>query len=205
MMSPLTRTDGSIQYYCLLISLFEPFVGYDAPDGEANAENIVSQAKGCLETLVRIYYLRHSFESYDPALSQFLSLLAFSVLEDVPHIERNSREYEVMRSTLVLCAKGLWDQGRCSYVSEAILHLLMETADDEDSRLIRKFTEIDKVSDMSTYVAHMGREIRSKWPIGAFTYPREGEYHTLDRFLQRWKANEATKGTIGEHARNLNE
>ena len=177
-----------MHYYVLLISLFESFVATNAPQGEVNVNNIVSQSKGCHETLIRMYYLRHSFESYDPTLTYCLTLLAFSTLNDMHRVERTSSEHELMRSMLILCAKGLWDQGRCCYISVPIAHLLLEAADPEDARLIRKFTEIG-VSDTSSYVEHMEREIRSKWPIGVFTFPREGEYHTLDRFLQWRKAN----------------
>ncbi len=183
----------SMQYHVLLIGLLEPFLGLDTTPGEINIEAIISQSKARFEALIRIYYLRHGFESYDPALFHFLHLLAYSALKDMQRTDRGSRQHELIRSTLVLCARGLWDQGRCYYAAEAVLHLLMESVGSEDAILIRKFTGIDESNE---YLNHMTQEIRSQWPIGAFSFPKEGQYRTLGHFIHWWEASQVEKWKV---------
>lgn len=178
-----------MQYHVLLISLFEPLVGSDIPGGEESVEDIIAHSKSSLEASVRIYYLRHGFESYDPTLFQFLSLLAYSALKDMRLAERGTQQHEQMKSTLVLCAKGLRDQGRCCYVSEVISRLLLESAGAEDARFIGKFTDIEETNDRLSQIV---QEIRSGWPIGVFCFPEDGEYLTLGRFFQWWEENRMT-------------
>ncbi|RYP54262.1 hypothetical protein DL768_000836 [Monosporascus sp. mg162] len=182
-----------MHFHVVIISMFEPFIGTDMPPGEASAETIVAESKACFETLIRIYYLRHGFESYDPSLFQFLPLLAYSALEDMRRAEGDSRLYESVRSTLVLCARGLRDQGRCYFASEATLRLLLESVGPEDAGLLKEFTEIEQDDGR---LRHMAREIRSEWPIGAFSIPREGNYRTLGNFIRTWEANRSASGSV---------
>lgn len=179
-----------MQYYVFLISLFEPFIGLvdTAAPREDSAQNIVAQSQACFEALIRLYYLRHGFESYDPTLCQFLSLLAYNTLKDMLLAQRGSQQHELLKSTLALCGKGLWDQGRCCYVAEANLRLLVESAGPEDAGLIGQFTDME-VMVANDRLAHMAQEIRSSWPIGAFCFPKDGEYLTLGRFFEWWEAN----------------
>lgn len=178
-----------MQYHVFLIGLFEPFIGLDMPQGQGSVDTVVAHAKACFEALIRIYYLRHGFESYDPTLFQFLPLLAYSNLKGMHVAERGSQQHEQMKSTLALCGKGLWDQGRCCYVSEVVLRLLMESAGAEDARLIGKFTDIEEAND---HLGDIVQEIRSDWPIGAYCFPKDGECLTLRRFFKWWEANRMT-------------
>ncbi|RYP89175.1 hypothetical protein DL770_004547 [Monosporascus sp. CRB-9-2] len=183
----------AMHFHVVIISMFEPFIGTDIPPGEASAEAIVAESKACFETLIRIYYLRHGFESYDPSLFQFLLLLAYSALEDMRRVEGDSQLYELVRSTLVLCARGLRDQGRCYFASEATLRLLLESVGPEDAGLLKEFTEIEQDDGC---LRHMAREIRSEWPIGAFSIPRDGNYRTLGNFIRTWEANRSASGSL---------
>ncbi|RYP19655.1 hypothetical protein DL765_003248 [Monosporascus sp. GIB2] len=183
-----------MHFHVVIISIFEPFIGTDTPPGEASAEAIVAESKACFETLIRIYYLRHGFESYDPSLFQFLPLLAYSALEDMRRAEGDPQLYESARSTLVLCARGLRDQGRCYFASEAKLRLLLESVRPEDARLLKEYTDIEQDE---SHLCHMAREIRSEWPIGAFSIPRDGSYRTLGNFIRTWEANRSASRSFG--------
>ncbi|KAI1417867.1 hypothetical protein F5Y13DRAFT_32660 [Hypoxylon sp. FL1857] len=185
-----------IHYHILLISLFEPFAQIGYIHAEANPNTIVSSSKICFETLMRVYYLRHGFESLDTTLVQFLHLLGFSALKDISSVEKGSVKHEAIRSTLMLCAKGLWDQGQNYYVSEAVFHLLKQSMSTEDALLFKEITEIE---DSNVRLDHMAQEIRSRWPIGIFSMADDYGDRTLEHFMRWWEQQDkAQNGPVVE-------
>ncbi|KAI0136821.1 hypothetical protein BJ170DRAFT_589783 [Xylariales sp. AK1849] len=157
-----------MQLHTLLISLFEPFEQLiDAVSAYGSPSEIVAQSKACLETLVRLYYLRHGFESYDITLSLYVSLLAWSSLRDYVQMkETGSKDQNAMLSTLVLCAKGLWDQGKSYYVSKAIYRCLKYSLPSlDEARLLRDITHAEDEDG----IVEMVQEIRSHRPVGLFS------------------------------------
>ncbi|KAI0142576.1 hypothetical protein F4776DRAFT_612622 [Hypoxylon sp. NC0597] len=173
-----------IHYHILLISLFEPFVKMDYIHAEASPKTIVGNSKACFETLMRVYYLRHGYESLDTALIQSLHLLGFSALRDISSADKGSTTHEAIRSTLMLCAKGLWDQGQNYYMSEAVFRLFKQSMSMEDALLFKEITEIE---DSDGQLDHMAREIRSRWPIGIFSMADDCADRTLEHFIRWWK------------------
>jgi hypothetical protein len=82
-----------------------------------------------LESIIRIYYLRHSFEVYDFMLIIFLAHLANITLHFFDRFERDPTiapvgANESMHSTLVLCLKGLHDQSRNFYIPGVLLAIM---------------------------------------------------------------------------------
>ncbi|KAI1844183.1 hypothetical protein JX265_002956 [Neoarthrinium moseri] len=144
---------------------------------------VIAQAKGCLETIVRLYYLRHGFESYDPALILYADLLAWSSLRDYLQMKANgSAHADAMFSTLVLCAKALWDQGKNCIMSEAIFWFLRSSLPGkEEVRLFREVAEVDEeINGISRFIS----EIRSSWPVGIFSNVKSNvEAVRLGRFV----------------------
>jgi hypothetical protein len=63
----------------------EPFTSAEVQsekDGQTRSPaNVIIDAKVGFETVQRLYYLRHSFEAYDPLLLQFQVTLAFMVIK----------------------------------------------------------------------------------------------------------------------------
>ncbi|OTA65317.1 hypothetical protein K449DRAFT_421005 [Hypoxylon sp. EC38] len=166
----------------LKLHLFEPFVQMGYIHVEANPNTIVNHSKACFETLMRVYYLRHGYESLDTALIQFLHLLGFSALKDISSAEKGSATHEAIRSTLMLCAKGLWDQGQNYYLSEAVFRLFKQSMSTEDALLFKEITEIE---DSNGWLDHLAQEIRSQWPIGIFSMADDRGDRTLEHFI-RW-------------------
>lgn len=143
-----------MEYYLTIIELFEPWTkGLKATivttlDGRRVAD-ISTVARARLETLIRLYYLRHSFDSLDSVLIMFLLLMGsitVHVLADsVPsggketkydtrpsfagtrspnHSEADTMNRKRDASTLLLCAKGLADQGQNLYLSTLMFNVL---------------------------------------------------------------------------------
>lgn len=170
----------SIHYHVLLIGLFEPFVQMGYIHREANPSTIVGHSKAYFETLMRVYYLRHGFESLDVTLIQFLHLLGFSALRDLSLAEQGTAASEAIRSTLILCAKGLWEQGQNYYLSEAIFRMFRQSMNLEEALLLREIIEIE---DYDGRLDHMIQETRSRWPIGTFSLTDENGDRTLEHFI----------------------
>ncbi|KAK9426263.1 hypothetical protein SUNI508_02704 [Seiridium unicorne] len=173
--------------HVLLIGIFEPFehLSRSVPPGDPlNPGTIVAQSKASLETLVRLYYLRHGFESYDPTMVLFVSLLAWSSLRDHRKMqaERNSPHIDAVLSTLVLCAKSLWDQGNNYFLSEVIFRLFKSCLPSKDEvRLLREVVEAD---EDASRIRLMIQEVRSTWPVGIFsTAAASIEESRLSRFI----------------------
>ncbi|XXG97941.1 hypothetical protein Hte_004257 [Hypoxylon texense] len=193
-----SRLSVCIHYHVLLIGLFEPFVQMGAIHTEANPSTIVSHSKAYFETLMRIYYLRHGFESLDVTLVQFLHLLGFSALKDLSLVEKGTVACEALRSTLMLCAKGLWEQGQNYYLSEAIFRMFKQSMGIEEVLLLRDIIDIE---DPDGWLDRMIQEIRSRWPIGNFSMTDDGGERTLERFIrwqQQFLQDKAQDGTAME-------
>ncbi|KAI1479411.1 hypothetical protein F4774DRAFT_381918 [Daldinia eschscholtzii] len=171
-------------YHVLLISLFEPFMQMGYIHAEANPSTIVKHSKICFETLLRVYYLRHGFESLDVTLVQLLALLGFSALRDISSVEKGTTTHGAIQSTLLLCAKGLWEQGQNYYVAEVVFRLFRQCLSADDAQLFKETTEIEENDGRSN---HMPLEIRSKWPFGIFSMADENCDRTLDHFVRWWE------------------
>lgn len=174
----------SIYYHILLINLFEPFMQMGYIHAEADPTTIVNQSKACFETLLRVYYLRHGFEALDISLVQFLHLLGFSALRDISLAEKGSTTYEALRSTLLLCAKGMQEQGQNYHVSEVVFRLFRYSMSLDDAQLLKEVIETEEYDD---HLDHMIGEIRSLWPIGMFSMVDENVDRTLNHFIRWWE------------------
>lgn len=166
---------------------------------KANPSTIISHSKACFETLMRVYYRRHGFQSLDVTLAQFLHLLGFGALKDFSSTEKGSVEYEAIRSTLMLCAKGLWEQGQNYYLSEAIFRMFKQSMCPEEVLLLRTIIEIE---DDDGPLDHMVQEIRSRWPIGIFSMVDDNGDRTLEHFILWWQQymqDKALDGTAMDH------
>ncbi|KAH8198531.1 hypothetical protein TruAng_007310 [Truncatella angustata] len=172
--------------HVLVIGLFEPFekhVQSLLSRGLPDPGKTIAQSKASLETLIRLYYLRHGFESYDPTMMLFISMLAWSCLQDYKQMKENgSPQLDAVRSTLVLCAKGLWDQGENCFLSEVLFRLLKSSLPSKDEvQLLREVADIDEEPDR---VSRMIQEVHSAWPFGIFSTAKTSiEEASLSRYI----------------------
>lgn len=98
-----------------------------------------------LETVARLYYLRHGFEACDSTLAWFLSLLASISLRalegggDGARLAAGKGWPEVLRSTLVLAMKGLHEQGRHMHVCKVLFRLLADRMRPAEAEILGRF------------------------------------------------------------------
>jgi hypothetical protein len=139
--------------YCILLFKVAQMVS-DGPTTSPQASPKTTDDKGrpsrgvayalrCLETVLRLYYLRYSFEHTDTFLTYFLSILADITIESMnsASISPNDEEtLKILRATLILCVKGLYDQGQHIFVSSIICRLMQDRMTDKDMNELRRCT-----------------------------------------------------------------
>ncbi|OTA95752.1 hypothetical protein M434DRAFT_393609 [Hypoxylon sp. CO27-5] len=138
-----------LEYYGTIISLVRLLVQSGTPL-DLTWQNIITHAEVRLETLARLYYLRHSYESYDPLLMHWLVFLGDTILlkldgrlNSAPALvaagtmPTSASNSESLRSTLILCAKGLYDQSRNFHIAVLLYRVLRDRMKANDVDLLR--------------------------------------------------------------------
>lgn len=167
-----------MEYNLVLINLFEPWMsGPDADlvldGGNHTIRDVGTQGRARLESLVRLYYLRHSFKALDIMLIMYLLLLgSISVRVLAPGggggggggaaVAGGGDGTQRDASTFLLCAKGLHDQGQNQYLGSLMFNMLSGLVDPTNQAL---------VSDLSRIKAEFcGTEVKPEyvhmeWPV----------------------------------------
>lgn len=97
----------------------------------------LSHSRICFETVMRLYYLRHGFSSADCYMAHDLAVLGFMALGKLK--DAGGIQNEDLRSTLLLAAKGLGDQGRNYYLPFTLFHVINGQMSEEDTALLHQF------------------------------------------------------------------
>lgn len=171
-----------MHFHAVVAFLFENFEHLDAPDGDEDPATVVTRSKACFETILRLYYLRHGFEQYDAMLLQFLSMVAFGTARRLKEGRPDPEIRQQLLSTLILCAKGLWEQGRNCYAAEASFHYLKDSLTAEDASLVVR--EVPDFREDHSRKATMIREIRSQWPFGVAHADMKPADHCLSAYFR---------------------
>jgi hypothetical protein len=150
-----------MHYHSVLVNLYQPFVAEGSTDQSDSPQRIATEASEHFETLIRLYFLRHGFENIDLFLCHPLSIFGFIMLERIK-ADPDSTDLAFIRSTLVLAAKGLHDQGQSYYLARMTLHLLKEAMRPEELEMLHQIAEFrDVVDDVARLKMH---EVQSRWP-----------------------------------------
>ncbi|KAK4195111.1 putative nitrogen assimilation transcription factor [Triangularia verruculosa] len=136
-----------MHYNCVLIDLLKPLLGLHHPDATQPTTNKTlddAHHEACihLETLLRVYYLRHGFEAFDGFLTHFLGSLNFIKI-NTREMQNSSLLVESHRSTILLLMKGLRDQGQCHTVARVVLRLQAHLMRPDDVELLKRFVDIE--------------------------------------------------------------
>ncbi|KAE8847633.1 hypothetical protein PTNB85_01476 [Pyrenophora teres f. teres] len=151
------------EYHSMLMTLFSTQLS--ATDGSSDsltayqrnsAQAIITQSTIELESILRIYYLRHSFEAYDAMLVIFLAHLANTTLASIEQLEQDpssvpTETSETLLSALILCFKGLHDQSKNAYIASLMLAVMKD-------RL-----SVDVRKAVARHVPHDDQDSESEW------------------------------------------
>lgn len=148
---------------------------------------MVAEANKKLETLVRLYYLRHGFEAMDLFLVVPLMYIGFECHEAIndttpPH------ELESLRSTLVLVAHGLYSQRRNHYLAQALYLVIRDRMRPQERTLLRGCANIDDKDEDD--VQELTQAVRSNWPVSVVTRQKDPESHVLANLVGKFISSE---------------
>ncbi|KAJ4269845.1 hypothetical protein NW762_001514 [Fusarium torreyae] len=149
-------------HYCyVLVQLYEIL----APEGHKRSSSVpfdenelyksLTTYRGYFETLLRIHYLRHSFEYGNMMLTRFLTMLAFLAINKLeslvtesgsnrrtPELDVGDTDPKDARATLLIAQKGLSDQGRGYYLPKTLLRDVLRHMTPSDANVLQSYITI---------------------------------------------------------------
>lgn len=156
------------------------------------ARDITTQAIAQLEALLRIYYLRHGFKSYDSMLLVHLVHLGNVTLTRLARRE-NHQSYtgdaldtvETLRSTLILCLKGLYDQSKNFYLSGVVLGVMKNRLSVENRNIVGQYVTLND-TDADSEPTDRSQIITSDYVIPVVNLNEDPEAGRLANMVQRF-------------------
>ncbi|KAK0630112.1 hypothetical protein B0T17DRAFT_490691 [Bombardia bombarda] len=136
------------------------------------------------ETTIRLYYLRHGFDVLDGFILHFLGSLSEMTIEAI-NSNSSPSIIEALRSTVLLTAKGFYDQAQSIYVARAVFRLQTSMMRPEDVELLKYFAKIEVAEEIRT---PLEQPVQSIWPT--YDHPlgiegiSENPSNTLTRRLE---------------------
>jgi hypothetical protein len=147
----------------MILSIYEPLLGV-ATDQDPSPRQLVAGARKHLETLVRLYYLRHGYEAMDAFISIPLMRAGFRALDIIdgdPDV--SDAALETLRATLMLVAKGLACQRRNFYLAEALFRVVRGRMRPAEAALLKESIDLDDEEGEEKKV--LMQAVRSHWPV----------------------------------------
>jgi len=114
-----------------------------------------------IETLIRLYYTHHNLEIFDPYLIVNLFMLGNHVVDILDTATLQADDTDFYRSTLVLCARGLYAQGKNSYISTMVYLMLRNHMKTLDHGLLETYVHDEPSADQESIVGYN----RPKYPV----------------------------------------
>ncbi|KAI9154761.1 Nitrogen assimilation transcription factor nirA [Paramyrothecium foliicola] len=195
-----------VQYYNILCTLFDPFTTQtprsESPpnntlqiryliEEETDAgsklpvnqtpEEIVTDAKICLETLMHLFYRRHSFESFFTFALIGISQMGFEAVKRISEPHTDPALYEAMRATVVLCGKGLRDLHNNFYLAEVVLRVYCDSLRPQDQNLLLQFSSISEEAERKALVA---KHAHTAWPGNIIDITRNPKEDRVDNLIK---------------------
>jgi hypothetical protein len=159
------------------------------PDSTENMSHNRSSAPSvCIETIVRLCYLRHSFESCDASLTYFLSIIANLTFENIsanPRLSLDDLRRKCMQSTLILSITGLFEQGRSMHISFLTARLLQSRLSADDLAVLKTFLSDDEADVPRPIIPE---HARSEWPIAIITPGEDLEKSRIVNLVKKYEA-----------------
>ncbi|UKZ74079.1 hypothetical protein TrVFT333_001735 [Trichoderma virens FT-333] len=199
----------SIKQAILPFQLFvHPFADTDKPSmgphgalgqlGEETPEEIVLESRIGLETVWRLYYLRHGFEFYDPCLLQTQILLGFMSSRALSRsLELTPEHAELFRSTVVLAGKGLHDHAKQSFLGDTTFCLLRDTLDPEHVRLLKDYVGISEAPDVEKKRL-IAKQVHSEYPISTVSIAEDPDSYRVGNIVAAYNNISLEDGLAGE-------
>lgn len=139
--------------------------------------SMVSQCELLYETLVRLYFSRHSFEMANMMLVYFLTNFALSAINklgkishtpnrDMPRISVTAEPetpIDALRSIIVLAERVLSNQGHCYYFAQSAFHIILSQLQRDDATFVRRFADVPEENENARQL--LSQHMQSQYPM----------------------------------------
>lgn len=169
----------SAYYHHLIITLFRPLLDGDNFHRGLSPRRIVDDASKNLQTIVRLYYLRHGFDAMDFFLMHPLALAAYDCIDLIDEHTPPS-QLETLRSTLILVAKGIHSQRKNHHLADALFRVVRGRMRPAEASLFKGVIDVDEV-DTSPEMEQM---VKSHWPITVVKGKEDAEAFELEKLVK---------------------
>lgn len=122
------------------------------------------EAKVMLETIMRLYYMRHGFEIHDPWITASMAFIGNMAIDDLASNTANDAKIlDYYRSTLILAAQGLKKQGNNYHVGTLVCIQIQNRMSPSDLQLVRTYISAAEANDTDQTL--IAEHSHSEWPI----------------------------------------
>ncbi|KAK8877777.1 C6 transcription factor [Apiospora arundinis] len=182
-------------YHTLLLSIYEPLLEAKAGQ-EPSPQTIVAEANRYMQTLIRLYYLRHGFESMDLFIVIPLVNTGFHCIDDINGEATTPQQLEVLRSTLILIAKGLHSQRANHYLAEALFRVVRGRMRLQEASLLKTSLHFDEGEEDRK--SAMVQTVRSHWPVTVVKKKEDLDNHILGNLVESYAHLNVEDGSEGD-------
>ncbi|GAB1312659.1 Zn(2)-C6 fungal-type domain-containing protein [Madurella fahalii] len=165
-----------MEYYHVLIKLLEPWgnptpetPGQDLKVNGRTFQEMGTIARARLETVIRLYYLRHGFEFPDVILNIYLMLLGSISIRMIQALMGSPAAAGRDAATFLLCLKGLHDQGRSNYLGALMFNMISGLVDPENTDLM---SDISRIKGEFRGVEVKPEYVHMEWPVYQWVHPQ---------------------------------
>jgi len=161
-----------LMYHLVAIHLHE------AVDPDSSA---IRKLKIYFDTLIRLYFLRHGFESPDAYSTYILYVLAFRAQADLNEAKDPSR-IDDLCSTLILASKGLNSQGKSYYLPQMLLRVVHDKMSVENAGILNKTAGIlpEELDLRQVRKAH----VQASYPVEIVNIINNPDSKSLTEFIR---------------------
>lgn len=182
----------SAQYHLVIINIFQAIVKPASADLSGapsepsflgiTARDVLLQTKLHLETIIRLYHLRHSFEHLDLFMIAPIHALFLLTAEEVANGDDTNQD--ARRSTLLICAIAAHRQGQSHFLGQTVLQILCGMMRPEDLVLLERIAKIPH--ETAQAVVDHARDIHSLWPASTTSIASDPDEHRLELVLRQY-------------------
>jgi len=168
----------------LLVADYDPI---REPPLSNSPQAALTHTKMCFETLTRLYYLRHGFETANIFFSHFLLVQSFASVAalNTQTSPSSTLSTDDVRATLFLAAKGLCDQGQNHYLAHTVYYAVESRMNPEDAELMWKFVHLRKEDSKARQLR--AKHLQSQIPVDIVKITEHPEDKSLSNLIQQYK------------------
>ncbi|KAM0250878.1 hypothetical protein ACHAQJ_008456 [Trichoderma viride] len=171
-----------IYYHYLIITIFEPLLDTET-DQEQHPRQIVAESKKHLQTLVRLYYLRHGFDAMDLFIVVPLMFTGSDCINAI-NDQIPPTQLETLRSTLILIAQGLYSQRRNHYLGEVLFRVIRGRMRPREVALLKDTMNLDESEWEEKQ--ELTQAVRSQWPVSVVKKKEDVDSHILTNLVESY-------------------